>query len=242
MWHSRAKELFGRKKSSKEKISVFTVYSYGLARIMNAAGFVDAMLVADHSVGTLALGYPSALPVTLEEMLHHTRAVARAKAGALVIADMPYLTYEISPMEAARNAGRLMKEGSARAVRVKGGSPSVIKSAREIVQAGVAVMGHLRWAESRERSQEQARALQEAGCFAVVLEGMPARSAGAITGDLSIATIGAGSGPSCDGELICTEEILGLAAPALRPGPRVYLKLKTLLTQAVRRCAKDLKR
>ena len=195
-----------------ELISVVTAYDYPMARLADEAG-VDILLVGD-SVGTVVLGYDSTLPVTMDDMLHHTRAVTRAKTSALVVADMPFMSYQASDDDAVRNAGRLVQEGGADAVKLEGGE-RVAEAVKRMVAAGIPVMGHLgltpqsvlafggykvqaRGEADQERLIREARALEVAGCFALVLEGIPAKLGGEVSKVLAIPTIGIGAGPACD--------------------------------------------
>ena len=212
------------KKRRQEKIAVLTAYDAAMARLFDRAG-LDAVLVGD-SVGMTALGYKTTLPVTLDMMVHHTAAVCRGVERALVIADMPFLTYQVSAAEAVRNAGRLIQEGGAAAVKLEGGKP-VLDVVRRLVEVGIPVMGHLgllpqsvhqlggyrKRGVVREEADiilEDAAALEEAGAFAIVLESIPADLARTITATLSIPTIGIGAGPECDGQVLVSYDMLGL--------------------------------
>jgi 3-methyl-2-oxobutanoate hydroxymethyltransferase len=207
-----------------DPIAVVTAYDHPTARIADAAG-VEILLVGD-SVGTVVLGYESTLPVTMEDILHHTRAVARARPSALLVADMPFMSFQVSVEEAVRNAGRLIQEGGADAVKLEGGE-RVAPAVQRIVEIGIPVMGHLgltpqsvlalggykvqaRGEADQERLMSEARLLEAAGCFALVLEGIPARLGGAVTRELAIPTIGIGAGPGCDGQVLVSHDLLGL--------------------------------
>jgi len=207
-----------------EKIAVLTAYDYPFARIMDQAG-IDVILVGD-SVGSVVAGYDTTLPVTMEEMLYHTRAVARTAKHAVVVADMPFLSYQVDLAEARRNAGLLIKEGGAHAVKLEGGV-HVAETIRAIVAMDVPVVAHIGLTpqsihrmggyrvQGREEAQANqlladARAVAEAGACAVVLEGIPAKLAAAITAELSIPTIGIGAGVACDGQVLVIHDILGL--------------------------------
>jgi 3-methyl-2-oxobutanoate hydroxymethyltransferase len=213
-----------RMKADGEKIAVLTAYDYPLARLMDLAG-IDVILVGD-SAGTVVAGYDTTLPVTMEEMLYHTRAVVRAASGALVVADLPFLSYQIDLAEARRNAGRLVKEGGAQAVKLEGGE-HVAPTIRAIVDMDIPVVGHIGLTpqsvhrmggyrvQGREEAQARrlladARAVEEAGACAVVLEGIPAALAREITAAVSIPTIGIGAGVHCDGQVLVIHDILGL--------------------------------
>jgi 3-methyl-2-oxobutanoate hydroxymethyltransferase len=213
-----------RKKEQAQPITMLTAYDYSTARAIDAAG-LDVILVGD-SLGMVVLGYTSTLPVTMEEMLHHCRAVARGACRALLVGDMPFLSYQVSVPEAVRNAGRFLQEGGMGAVKLEGGR-EMVPTTRAIVNAGIPVMGHLgltpqsihklgghkpqgRTARAARRLLEDAQALQDAGIFALVLESIPARVAGLISRDLTIPTIGIGAGPECDGQVLVTNDLLGL--------------------------------
>jgi 3-methyl-2-oxobutanoate hydroxymethyltransferase len=212
------------KKARGERIVVVTAYDYPTALYADQAG-VDAILVGD-TLGMVVLGYPTTLPVTMEEMLHHVRAVGRAQPKALVIADMPFLSYQVSADEAVRNAGRLLKEGGAAAVKLEGGA-AVAPVVARLVAAGIPVMGHLgmtpqsvhelggfrvqaRHPEAARQLLQDARELEAAGAFGIVLELVPAEVAQAVTEALRIPTIGIGAGARCDGEVQVFHDLLGL--------------------------------
>lgn len=207
-----------------EKITVLTAYDYPFARLMDQAG-IDVILVGD-SVGTVVSGYDTTLPVTMDEMIYHTRAVVRGASGALVVADMPFLSYQIELSEARRNAGRLIKEGGAQAVKLEGGEP-VAETIRAIVDMDIPVVGHIgltpqsvhrmggyrvqgKQEEQARRLLQDARAVEAAGAFALVLEGIPAALAREITASVTIPTIGIGAGIHCDGQVLVIHDILGL--------------------------------
>jgi len=207
-----------------EKISVLTAYDYPFARIMDQAG-IDVILVGD-SAGSVVSGYDTTLPVTMDEMLYHTRAVARATEQALIITDMPFLSYQVDIAEARRNAGRLLKEGGAQAVKLEGGV-HVAETIRAIVNMEVPVVGHIGLTpqsvhrmggyrvQGRAKAQAaqlmiDARAVADAGAFAMVLEGIPADLAGEITEAVPIPTIGIGAGVNCSGQVLVIHDILGL--------------------------------
>ncbi len=211
-------------KVAGEKIAVLTAYDYPFARIMDQAG-IDMILVGD-SAGSVVAGYDNTLPVTMDEMIYHTRAVVRSVEQALVVADMPFLSYQVDLAEARRNAGRFIKEGGAQAVKLEGGV-HVAETIRAIVAMDVPVVAHIgltpqsihRMGGFRIQGREDAQARQlladaeavaEAGACAVVLEGIPATLAGEITAKLSIPTIGIGAGVNCDGQVLVIHDILGL--------------------------------
>jgi len=211
------------KKRQGQKITVLTAYDYPTALLVDGAG-VDITLVGD-SLGMEELGYDTTVPVTMEIMLHHTKAVRRGTRRALLLADMPFLSYQINADEAVRNAGRLMQEGEAGAVKLEGGV-AVAPTIRRLVQAGIPVMAHIGFtpqsvhqiglrkqgkdeAEARQ-VMEDAQAVQDAGAFAVVLELIPEALAARITATLTIPTIGIGAGPGCDGQVLVTSDLIGL--------------------------------
>lgn len=217
-------ETFRQKKESGEKIVMITAYDYAAARLVDRAG-VDCILVGD-SLANVMLGYDSTLPVTMAEMLHHTRAVARGAGRAMVVGDMPFLSYQAGVDEAVRNAGRFLQEAGATAVKLEGGR-EIAETVRRIVAAGIPVMGHLGLTPQsvnqfggymlRAKDSSAAAALiddalhlAEAGAFAVVLEKIPREVAAAATEILPIPTIGIGSGPDCDGQVLVYHDLLGL--------------------------------
>jgi 3-methyl-2-oxobutanoate hydroxymethyltransferase len=211
-------------KADGRPITMLTAYDYPTAKIIDAAE-IDIILVGD-SVGNVILGYDSTLPVTMDEMVHHVKAVCRGVARAMVVADMPFLSYQVSREEGVRNAGRFLKETGAQSVKLEGGR-EVVEVIKACVSAGIPVMGHLgltpqsvhqlggykvqgKEAESAAKLLEDARAIEEAGVFAVVLECVPVPLARMITGMLKVPTIGIGAGPYCDGQVLVTHDLLGL--------------------------------
>jgi 3-methyl-2-oxobutanoate hydroxymethyltransferase len=241
-----------RRRKGNAKIAMLTAYDWSFAAIFDAAG-VDVLLVGD-SLGNVVQGHETTLPVTLEECLYHTRLVARAARRALVVADMPFGTYQVSPEEAVRNAVRCVKEGGAQAVKLEGGTAR-LETIRRIVDAEIPVMGHVgltpqaihrmgghrvqgRSAEGRARVLADARAVESAGAFAVVLEGMPVDLAAEVTAALAIPTIGIGAGPHCDGQVLVMHDLLGLSAftPSFA---KPYANLGALAAQAARRFAEE---
>jgi len=212
-------------KCRAEPISMLTAYDFTFARIFDAAG-VDLLLVGD-SLGNVVQGAETTLPVTLEESIYHTRLVVRGASRAMVVADMPFGSYQVSPEDALRNAIRFVKEAGAQAVKLEGGS-AMLHTTERIVAAGIPVMGHVgltpqsvhsmgglrvqgRGDRGRSRVIEDAIAVQEAGAFAVVLEGIPSELAREITGSLTIPTIGIGAGVDCDGQVLVMHDLLGLS-------------------------------
>ncbi|HYR28450.1 MAG TPA: 3-methyl-2-oxobutanoate hydroxymethyltransferase [Thermoanaerobaculia bacterium] len=213
-----------RAMKSQSRIGMLTAYDYPSAKIADAAG-ADILLVGD-SLGMVILGYPDTLSVTVEDMLHHTRAVVRGTKTALIVGDMPYLSYHVSVEESVRNAGRFIQAG-AHAVKVEGAKPSRIKAIEAILDAEIPVMGHIgltpqsvnalggfklqgKNAEDAKRLIEEAVALERAGCFSIVLECVPTELAAMITERVAIPTIGIGAGPSCDGQVLVYHDVLGL--------------------------------
>jgi 3-methyl-2-oxobutanoate hydroxymethyltransferase len=212
------------KKQRGESITMLTAYDYPTALIMDQAG-IDAILVGD-SLGMVVLGYENTLPVTMEDMLHHCKAVRRGAKYALLIGDMPFMSYQVSPQEALRNAGRFLQEAGMDAVKLEGGRER-LEAIRLIVGAGIPVMGHLgltpqsvhqlggfrpqgRDTAAARHLLEDALLLQEAGCFSLVLESIPSRLAALVSQHLDIPTIGIGAGIGCDGQVLVTYDLLGL--------------------------------
>ena len=215
---------FLEKKERGQPISMLTAYDYPTALAMDKAG-VDSILVGD-SLGMVVLGYENTLPVTMEEMLHHCRAVARGAKIALLVGDMPFMSYQVSVEEAVRNAGRFLQQGGMDAVKLEGGRER-LDAIRAITGAGIPVMGHLgltpqsvhqlggfraqgKTATAAKRLLEDALLLQEAGCFSIVLESVPARLGELVSKKLGIPTIGIGAGLGCDGQVLVTHDLLGL--------------------------------
>lgn len=236
-----------RKKRQGEKISMLTAYDYPMALLVDGSG-VDLTLVGD-SLGMEELGFDTTLPVTMEIMLHHTKAVRRGTRRALLVADLPFLSYQVNADEAVRNAGRLLQEGEANAVKLEGGV-SIAPTMKRIVEAGIPVMGHIGFTPQsvnllgvRKQGKDEAgaaqvmadaQAVQDAGAFAVVLELIPEALAAQVTAALSIPTIGIGAGPSCDGQVLVTSDLLGLRPerPVLRH-VRQYAQVGATIAQAL---------
>jgi 3-methyl-2-oxobutanoate hydroxymethyltransferase len=218
-------------KSRGEKITALTAYDYPTARLLDEAG-IDIALVGD-SVGMVVLGFDSTLPVTMDMMIYHTAAVARAVKRALVVADMPFMSWHASTGDAIRNAGRFLQEAGAQAVKIEGGAP-VVQTVRQITSLGIPVMGHL-------GMEEDARALEDAGIFALVLELVPDDLARRITEDLSIPTIGIGAGPHCDGQVQVVHDILGLYDKFVPKHAKQYARLWDEIREALRSYAADVR-
>lgn len=215
---------FAAAKAKSEKLSMLTAYDYSTAKLEDESG-INGILVGD-SLGNVVLGYEDTVSVSMEDMIHHGAAVARGAKNALVVVDMPFMSYEVTVEEAVRNAGRLMKEGRAGAVKLEGGV-RVAEQIRAIVKAGIPVMGHIGLTPQsinvfggfkvQGKSEEAARALladakavEEAGAFAVVIEAVPAALAQMITDAVSIPTIGIGAGAGCDGQILVYQDMLGM--------------------------------
>ncbi len=242
-------------KARGERIVMLTAYDATMTRLFDRAG-IDLLLVGD-SLGNVILGLDTTIPVTLDEIIHHTRAVTRAASRALVVADMPFLTYQISAEQAMRNAARLFQEGGAAAVKLEGGR-AVADTVGRITSAGLPVMGHVgltpqhvhrlggmrRQARNEEAAQElilDALALEDAGAFAVVLEAIPDTVAEAVTSRLKIPTIGIGAGPHCDGQVLVSYDVLGLFDGFVPPFVKQYAQLGQLILNAVKNYADDVR-
>jgi 3-methyl-2-oxobutanoate hydroxymethyltransferase len=237
-----------KKKQRGEKITCLTAYDYSFARILDDAG-VDMLLVGD-SLGCVVQGHPNTLPVTIDDMIYHTRAVARGRKRALLIGDMPFLSYQLSAEQATHNAGRFLQEGGAEAVKLEGGVAMQQTIAR-LVQIGIPVMGHIgltpqsvhqfggykvqgRGKDQREAVLDDAAAVEQAGAFAVVLEGIPGDLAAEITGRISIPTIGIGAGAHCDGQVLVIHDMLGLFDDFRPKFVKRYAELRNIITAAVK--------
>ena len=234
-------------KQKGEKIAMLTAYDYSTARIVDEAD-IPLILVGD-SLGMVVLGYESTIPVTMTEMLHHTKAVVRGTEKALIIGDMPFMTYHVSIEDALRNAARFIQEAGAQAVKLEGGV-TVAEKVRRIVECGIPVMGHIgltpqsvhefggfkvqgKTPEAASRLLEDARALEDAGVFAIVLETIPAQLAALITRKLAIPTIGIGAGIGCDGQVQVINDILGSFADFVPRHAKQYVKLTDVIAKAV---------
>ena len=238
-----------------EVISVVTAYDYPTARLADEAG-VEIVLVGD-SVGTVVLGYESTLPVTMEDMLHHTKAVSRAKPSAMVVGDMPFMSYQAGVEQAVINAGRFVQEAGADAIKLEGGE-RVAESVRRIVEAGIPVMGHLgltpqsvlafggykvqaRGEADQERLLREAKLLEASGCFSIVLEGIPAKLGALVSRELHIPTIGIGAGVQCDGQVLVTHDLLGMYFGHQAKFVRRYAEVGDAIRDAFGRYVADVK-
>ena len=238
-----------------KKITCLTAYDYPTARLLDEAG-VDVLLVGD-SLSMVVLGYDSTLPISIEEMLHHTRAVRRGTKRALVVADMPYGSYHSDTAESVRNAVRFVKEAGAEAVKVEGGERRLELIAR-LTEAEIPVMGHVgltpqsvnalggfrvqgKTVDAAERLLRDARAVEAAGAFAVVLEAMPRELAAEITRDLRIPTIGIGAGPECDGQILVIHDLVGLTFGKTPKFARQYANVGEMIAKAAREYCEDVR-
>ena len=251
-------DILSRKSSSldkKRKISCLTAYDYPTAKLLDDAG-VDVLLVGD-SLGMAVLGYDSTLPVTLDDILHHTRAVRRGTRRALLVADMPYGSFHVSIEESIRNAVRLVKEGGAEAVKVEGGERRIELIAK-LVEAEIPVMGHIgltpqsfnslggfqvqgKTADAARQVERDARAVEAAGAFSVVLESVPREVAARITENLRIPTIGIGAGPDCDGQILVFHDLVGLTVGHKPKFVRQYANLGSEVARAVGEYCEDVR-
>lgn len=239
-----------------EQVVMVTAYDYPTARLADEAG-VDVLLVGD-SLGTVVLGYENTLPVTVADILHHTRAVTRARPQAMVVADMPFLSYQVNADQAVANAGRFVQEGGADAVKLEGGE-RVVPIVHRLVEAGIPVMGHLgltpqsvlafggykvqaRGEADQERLQREALALEAAGCFAVVLEGIPARLGATVSRSLAIPTIGIGAGAGCDGQVLVSHDLLGFYLGRTPKFVRRYADVAGVVRDAFARYVDDVRK
>jgi len=234
-------------KSKKKKIVMLTAYDYSTAKLVDEAG-IPLILVGD-SLGMVMLGYESTIPVTIDEMIHHTKAVARGTKQAMIIGDMPFMTYHTSIADALRNAARFIQEGGAQAIKLEGGV-AIAETVKRIVECGIPVMGHIgltpqsihqlgghkvqgKTPEAAERLLRDAQALEQAGAFAVVLELVPAPLSKLITQKISIPTIGIGAGPDCDGQVQVISDLLGLFSDFVPKHAKQYAKLAGTIRTAI---------
>lgn len=242
-------------KDNGEKITMLTAYDYPTARILDESG-VDILLIGD-SVGNVMMGFDNTLPVTVDDIIYHTKAVAKARKKALVVADMPFMSYQVSIEEAKMNAGRMIQEGGAEAVKLEGGEnmEAVIHALSDI---DIPVMGHIgltpqsihrlggykiQGKEERQRQKllADARAVERAGAFSLVLEAIPADLAQEITSSLQIPTIGIGAGMHCDGQVLVIHDVLGLSGSFRPKFVKQYVQLEPLIKKAVKEFISDVK-
>jgi 3-methyl-2-oxobutanoate hydroxymethyltransferase len=240
-------------KQEGRAIVALTAWDCAIAQILDEAG-VDLILVGDSMA--VVLGYETTLPVTLEEMLHHAKAVRRGVKNALVVVDLPFLTYQESIPQAIRSAGLILKETGAQAVKLEGGYPAMVETIARLVQAGIPVMGHVgltpqsvhqlglrqqgNTQAARDRIFNEAIALEQAGVFSLVLEHIPADLAREITQKLTIPTIGIGAGVDCNGQVLVTSDVLGLTAKQ-PPFAKVYTNLRQTINQAVKQYTQEVR-
>jgi len=242
-------------KPKGEKITMLTAYDYSTARIIDEVG-IPLILVGD-SLGMVVLGYESTIPVTIDEMLHHTKAVVRGTRQTMVIGDMPFMTYHVSIEDALRNAARFIQEAGAQAVKLEGGV-TVAEKVRRVVDCGIPVMGHIgltpqsihqlggykvqgKTPEAAARLLEDARVLEQAGAFAIVLETVPAPLAALITRSVSIPTIGIGAGIGCDGQVQVINDILGSFTDFVPRHAKQYAKLTDIIRAAITEYDREVK-
>ena len=246
---------FAKAKENKTKISMLTAYDYSTAKLINDAG-INSILIGD-SLGNVMLGYEDTVSVTMEDMIHHTKAVSRGAKDALVVADMPFMSYQASVYDAVVNAGRLMKEGRANAVKLEGGK-EVCPQIEAIVQAGIPVCAHIgltpqsvnalgghrvqgKTEAAAKKLLEDALAVQQAGAFAVVIEAVPEKLASLITEKLDIVTIGIGAGNGCDGQVLVYQDMLGLFSDFTPKFVKRYANIGEMMTAAFRQYDQDVK-
>jgi len=239
---------FLKMKQEGRKITMLTAYDFPTACIIDNAG-IDMILVGD-SVGNVVLGYDSTIPVTMDEMIHHAKAVKRGTKYAFLVGDMPFMSFNVSVQETILNAGRFVKEAGADAVKMEGGNAEVIKMVKATISAGIPVMGHLgltpqtatmlgglkvqgRSAGLAQKILKQAADLEQAGCFSIVLECVPDKLAERITKQLTIPTIGIGAGSECDGQVLVTHDMLGLYVRFLPKFVKQYVNLSTQMSKAL---------
>lgn len=246
---------FAKLKQKKEKIAILTAYDFFTARILDEIG-LEALLVGD-SASMVFYGSSSTLPITMDQMVYHTRAVSSAVERALVIADMPFLSYQASTQEAITNAGRFLKEGGADAVKMEGGL-EMVDTIKRVIQVGIPVMGHIglmpqsinrfggyvvrgKSEKDRDYLKESAEKLQQAGCFSILVESVPMEFAAEVTRSLDVPTIGIGAGRGCDGQVLVVNDILGLFEDFKPKFVRRYAELGTEIRKACRNFLDDVK-
>ncbi len=248
-------QQLSRFKRDGRPIVVLTAWDFLMAQVLDQAG-VDVILVGD-SLAMVALGYDTTLPLTLDEILHHTKAVRRGVKNALVVCDLPFMTYQESVSQAMHSAGRVLKETGAQAVKLEGGHPAMLETVERLTQVGIPVMAHVgltpqsvhqfggfrkqgTTADAAERILQEAIALESAGAFSIVLEHIPADLALQISQKLTIPTIGIGAGPHCDGQVLVTSDLLGLSEWQ-PPFAKTYTNLREAITQAVQTYAAEVR-
>lgn len=248
-------EVIHAMKLSGEKISVITAYDYTFSKLFDSVG-VDVILVGD-SLGNVICGYETTLPVTIDQMIYHATAVVKGAKRAMIVVDMPFLSFQVDPKETMRNAGKMLKESGAHAVKIEGGKP-MAETIRRLVEAGMPVMGHLgltpqsihqfgsykvraKETKEAERLLEDAKALEGAGCFSIVLEKIPAELAKKVTDSLQIPTIGIGAGSVCDGQVLVSYDLLGLNAEFKPKFVRRYAEFAHDIKGAVSAYISDIK-
>jgi 3-methyl-2-oxobutanoate hydroxymethyltransferase len=246
-------QLLTQWKQQRRAIVALTAWDYAIAQLLDGAG-VDLILVGDSLA--VILGYETTLPITLDEMIHHAKAVRRGVKNALVVVDLPFLTYQESMSQAMHSAGRVLKETGAQAVKLEGGYPAIVETITRLVQSGIPVMGHVgltpqsihqlglrqqgKTQTQGERILHEAIALEQAGVFAIVLEHIPTKLALQITQKLRIPTIGIGAGSNCDGQVLVTSDILGLSEKQ-PPFAKIYTNLRETITNAVQDYAMEVR-
>ncbi len=239
---------FQEAKDNNQKITMLTAYDYSMAKIVDEAG-IDAILIGD-SLGMVFQGNESTLPVTVDDIIYHTKAVARGAKRALIVSDMPFMSYHVSVEDAVRNAGRLVKEGGAHAVKLEGGT-KYIDVIRAIVDAQIPVMGHIgltpqsvnafggfkvqgKDEAAARQIIEDAKAIEEAGVFAITLEGIPAKLAKLVSESVSVPTIGIGAGRDCDGQVLVVNDMLGMFSDFVPKFVKQYAKLNIDINTALK--------
>lgn len=241
-------------KQEKRPIVSLTAWDYAVAQLLDEAG-IDVILVGD-SLGMVALGHSSTLPVTLEDMIHHTKAVCRGVSRSFVVCDLPFLTYQADITQAISSAGRIIKETNASAVKLEGGYPKMIETVTRLTEIGIPVMAHIgltpqsvrvlgykqqgKTTAQQEKIFHQALALEKAGAFAIVLEHITTELAQRITDHLTIPTIGIGAGKGCDGQVLVTADLLGLSSK-LPPFAKAYTNLREIILNSVNSFTEDVK-
>ena len=241
-------------KQQKKPIVALTGTDYAIAKLLDKAG-IDMILVGD-SLAMVALGHKTTLPITLNDMIHHAQAVSRGVENALIIVDLPFLSYQVSTEEAMRSAGRILKETNAQGIKLEGGYPDMVATIHRLVQAGIPVMGHVGLtpqsvhrlgyrvqgvtSEAAAEILHQSQALVEAGIFALLLENIPAELATKITDLIPIPTIGIGAGKECDGQILVTHDVLGLS-DWQPPFAKKYTNLQETITEAVQKYCQDVR-